>query len=977
MPLGPSNPKDNLAALKFEVQRVVSALHDLGDSNEESLPVSRHSLSFLYDEPSPLLNEFPEILSQCLLIQADLSTLQNSSSMIDLSQVESFGDGGSAEIAAFLADCQAAFHVLRMNMNLNGDSIYDKSALRSSTHLQSTHELDTLEMKIPHSAMESPKLAQDNTAYGPQSSLPFFISTEDRKSLESTSQITTEKKGSDRTVVKVTNPGLPHKVRWNQIGMREILSQLKNQHTGLMFIATYSARLVLLAPVWRLTQIKCARSEMPKPASSSTILDVPEFAESAHSARKWAESLQRIENVSVPGWADLSTGLFLGVKDSRSAEPVSSRYIITCQLQEFYQRECKGYERMNDALIVFGDGMNARCLSCEEYCKHKISGVSDISKGILEILNFAATVTGTGEHRTTFHPYSSTWIEFSAKVSDMEPTKKSTDKTISLSHTQIHLSITTNLPWLLREDIDTLLTSLVAALRPKQEPGLAISEARLKRDDGVITISLLPLDLVVQEACWHPLFPRKVISREALTREEGFFGLQMSFDLMIMLCGTDVAMLEQGGLCLEGVYTSLIPIRVKQRRDVQWHLFCVDQDKRESSDFRCNLWNVQMPKDWYKTDDLETLRGDRFATHYIGWCGSCAITVGTLLQNGRSVKESKAPVVKTEKIHSSTSFTANASIHGVGVGLSKTTTRASPARSPFEDRERPFTLWLTGSMSEQVLLYSPSKQQAWMVSKTSLLLQLVREHISLISQADRTLNYYLPECTNESATPLNAYHLLKEHLGAKLPVLSAQCPFTVENLLLIFLHLLDKLSRRRTAASWSQRFCGFELADVINQPHEFQLKEANVSHIRIGSPGGWTKLLDKIPLVLFFEGLEDPILPIPGSGESPAGTICCCSRMPINKNLLATTLSSLRTLTKDFEYMDSGRLTATTYWHCPNSTHLFRACNCNDTTPDKRRLQSIWPRNSAQPPAMNQIEKHPGGALIFASGLGILNEIAG
>ena len=28
---------------------------------------------------------------------------------------------------------------------------------------------------------------------------------------------------------------------------------------------------------------------------------------------------------------------------------------------------------------------------------------------------------------------------------------------------------------------------------------------------------------------------------------------------MISLCGTDIAMLEQGGLCLEGVYTSLIP----------------------------------------------------------------------------------------------------------------------------------------------------------------------------------------------------------------------------------------------------------------------------------------------------------------------------------------------------------------------------------------------------------------------------------
>ena len=263
-----------------------------------------------------------------------------------------------------------------------------------------------------------------------------------------------------------------------------------------------------------------------------------------------------------------------------------------------------------------------------------------------------------------------------------------------------------------------------------------------------------------------------------------------------------------------------------------------------------------------------------------------------------------------------------------------------------------------------------------MVSKTSLLLQLVREHISHVGQADRTLYFNLPECTDESATPLNAYRLLKENLGAELPVLGAQRPFTVENLLLIFLHLLDKLSRRRTAAPWSQKFCGFELADVINQPQEFQLKKADVSHIRIGSPGGWTKLLDMIPLVLFFEGLEDPILPIPGPGESRARTICCCSRMPTKKNFLAATLSSLRILTKDFEYLESGRLTETTFWHCPNPNHLFQACNCNDTTPNEGRLQAIWPRHTAQPPEIYEIEENPGGAVIFASGLGILDDIA-
>ena len=235
MPLGPSSPKDNLVALKVEVQRVVGALHDLGDSDEQPSLLSHHVWSRRNHESSPKPPEFLEILSQCLLIQAELSTLQNPSAIIGLSQVESFGDSDSTVIASFLADCQAAFHVLWMN--LNGDLNYDP-------HFSSAYgpERQRSDYKV-----KSRNHAQDKTANGPQSSLPLSIFTQDRENLEATLQITTKRKGSDRTVVKVTHPGLPNEVRWNRIGMREILSQLKNQHAGLMFIATHFARLVLLA----------------------------------------------------------------------------------------------------------------------------------------------------------------------------------------------------------------------------------------------------------------------------------------------------------------------------------------------------------------------------------------------------------------------------------------------------------------------------------------------------------------------------------------------------------------------------------------------------------------------------------------------------------------------------------------------------------------------------------------------------------
>ncbi|KIW97055.1 uncharacterized protein Z519_02447 [Cladophialophora bantiana CBS 173.52] len=108
-----------------------------------------------------------------------------------------------------------------------------------------------------------------------------------------------------------------------------------------------------------------------------------------------------------------------------------------------------------------------------------------------------------------------------------------------------------------------------------------------------------------------------------------------------------------------------------------------------------------------------------------------------------------------------------------------------------------------------------------------------------------------------------AFRTLWDHLEDPLPEPDLESDCRLKHLVTTYLYSLDNVSRRTRVPRFSQVSYGFEAADIIHQPKYFRLKTENASNqiFQIGSPGGWTRLLEVIDVLLFIEGTQDPIVP--------------------------------------------------------------------------------------------------------------------
>jgi hypothetical protein len=145
-------------------------------------------------------------------------------------------------------------------------------------------------------------------------------------------------------------------------------------------------------------------------------------------------------------------------------------------------------------------------------------------------------------------------------------------------------------------------------------------------------------------------------------------------------------------------------------------------------------------------------------------------------------------------------------------------------------------------------------------------------------------------------------------------------------------------------------------------PSFFEIKQAKFRRRDLTILGGWNKMLPQISMVLFYEGLVDPIV---------ARDCQSCSRwatMPPKRNLLGVTSVSLKHFTRRFHsgYLQgSGQLTNKCYWHCPGN--LFEGCEYGKRCACER-VQMIHLHNRGKPPSVDMLSLGTEGAVIFESG---------
>jgi hypothetical protein len=66
---------------------------------------------------------------------------------------------------------------------------------------------------------------------------------------------------------------------------------------------------------------------------------------------------------------------------------------------------------------------------------------------------------------------------------------------------------------------------------------------------------------VSKSNCWHPLFPRKVVSNGRIPeRPANMKGLEINYSLLIIISGVDLPAVEEGGIYLNGYRSALYPI---------------------------------------------------------------------------------------------------------------------------------------------------------------------------------------------------------------------------------------------------------------------------------------------------------------------------------------------------------------------------------------------------------------------------------
>ena len=458
--------------------------------------------------------------------------------------------------------------------------------------------------------------------------------------------------------------------------------------------------------------------------------------------------------------------------------------------------------------------------------------------------------------------------------------------------------------------------------------------------------------------CWRPLFPRRVISGGRIPeRPANMRGLEIEYSLLIAITGVDLPAIEDRGIYLDGYRSALYPIlKDAQSQSLQWHLRTVDLpqptgvENEDSDDDHPN--SKSAPLAWYQTLVLNDLIGAK--RHFVGWCTTAIITLGTAMQNPANLEWSDAKCHKRSVVETTTNLNLNLSFHGVGASAGRSYKRGRNERNPYENYEGNLQTALINARKSQILLLRPSTEQAWLVPKTSVLLQLVHSYMAYLMTEESSLSLPIHYATASHDGGQNAYQALWDHRNEIVPLDTAQGPCHLFNVVRMFLFALEKLAKPCKAGE----VCGWEMKDLIDPPELFDLKKQGFCRRQLPWLGGWNQLLPEICLVLYFEGLKDPIVADQDEGCAE------CTEMPQGKHLLGITMLSLKNLTRRFrsKYLNGGgRLTEGCYWNSPNPPFGIRYSQdhrCN-------AIQRIIKNSSCNPPRPDELKLGERGAVIF------------
>lgn len=458
---------------------------------------------------------------------------------------------------------------------------------------------------------------------------------------------------------------------------------------------------------------------------------------------------------------------------------------------------------------------------------------------------------------------------------------------------------------------------------------VSLQVRRMNADQAVYAIeSVCHPDIASDKpgTCWLSLLPHTACAANFTTpfwrpQSRRLHGIELTFDLLCVLCGICYETEHDGGLVMYGDKALVYPVFMHENC-VQWHFQpCEPGDNP----------HVEVKGERLCGKDLDELRAS--ARHFLGLWSDPEITLGTESSEYHKIKYSRAEILTSTRVKDT--ITVGGSIHlpRVLTLTSSVTYKVAKTRITHHIKG-PVTDQLHSKITSPVLLYCPSEKRAWLVSYVSVVLHLARCRALLRAE----LNYHMPACERRADGGRAAWECIRAcHTDCLKQAEENEVLTDYEKTVKIADHVeevmacVERTRRESNLAKgfFRDRIVGYELADIAKYKDSTIMKKCKLEALT----DGWGPLLETVELVFFYEGLPDPIVPSSTSKNVWRQTGPCGAAMwqeiPSGLNLLAASLPCLLyQAEKQGEKSDGTirRLTPSYAWHCPTKGGLYGSC---------------------------------------------------
>jgi hypothetical protein len=437
------------------------------------------------------------------------------------------------------------------------------------------------------------------------------------------------------------------------------------------------------------------------------------------------------------------------------------------------------------------------------------------------------------------------------------------------------------------------LTWITAVFRQPIQTQLSYSISNFRRiSDTTFRIETSPLvSIAKEELCWCSMFKGMVIAKDFLVpeRKRGV-GLELSFDLMLVLGRIWYPMEYLDGFVLKGRSTILIPTW-KVQDSVQWHFLSHEDPRKKISMHAVRDSCREVVQDV----GIDVLRSARA---FVGWAIDAEIHAGTRTSGFESIQNSKAPFTP-RRPRFAREMTPSIGTSGLGFFNVNFGAKLMIPQSVFGPVKREHTLMedmLLNSREDPLLLWDVSTARGWMISEIAALLTIL--HVWALRQPDsESLLARIPYAQRSSNDGEASYHAIRERRnvqlrssdvdGEDLPLMTQ-----VKNIMAAMESRKEeviKLDRAFSKFSNSSYLHGWELTDIASSKPFFKEKRVALDD----TCGTWPSILADRPevLVLFCQGVGDLIQP--SLNEPHCGT---WKLVPKGRSYLAATVASITSM---------------------------------------------------------------------------------